>query len=97
MVGADVPSVPTDGLVATRAEGFSPFPREDDDADLRVIAGIGEAAAHLLDGEGGEGVALMGAVDGDLGQAFPDCFRVDDFLEGRAGDAGFLAPHHGVA
>ena len=71
--------VSPDALVAARAERLVTGPREDDDPDVRVVAGDIEGVAQLEEGLGPECVADLGAVDGDL--CDPARGVVEDVLE----------------
>lgn len=76
--------VATDLLVATGAEGFLAKTGQDDGADLIVITGIGQRLQHLFDGAGAEGVAHLGTVDGDLGNAIVGLVIEDVLVTGGA-------------
>ena len=75
VVLAHIAAVAADLLVAAGAERLvlgAPLvvgAREDDDADGRVVARDRERVVELVHGERGEGVAALGPVDGDLGDA----------------------------
>ena len=58
---------PADLLVAARAEGLFAHAGQDDDADVCVVAGVVERAAHLHHRLRTEGVVNLGTVDRDLG------------------------------
>ncbi len=68
-VVADVAPVAAHALVAAGAEGVGSLAGEDDDADLRVLARGGERVRQLDQRLRPEGVAHLGPVDGDLGDA----------------------------
>ena len=66
LVVADVPVVAADPLVAARAEGLVAGAREDDRADLGVVASAVEGVAQLGERLRAEGVVDLGPVDRDL-------------------------------
>ena len=76
--------VAADLLVATGAEGLLAKTGEDDGADMIVITGIGQGLQHLFHGAGAEGVAHLGAVDGDLGNAILGLVIEDVLVTGGA-------------
>lgn len=59
--------VTADFLIAAGAEGFLPFPGEDDDADSVIVAGIRQRLDHLFYGQWTKRVAHLWTVDGDFG------------------------------
>src|SRR5439155_21256330 len=65
----DVTVVPAHALVSARAESFGACAGEDDDAYLRIVARDLEGPGHLGDRCGAKGVADLGPVDRDLGDA----------------------------
>ena len=65
----DVAVVAADHLVAAAAEGPVTLAGEDDDADAVVIARLIEGVGDLEERLGPEGIALVRAIDGDLGDA----------------------------
>ena len=69
---AQVAIVAPDHLVAAGAEGPVALPGEDDDPDLVVVARHPERPLQLEEGLRSESVALLGSVDGDLGDAVGD-------------------------
>src|SRR4051794_31672085 len=79
LVVADVAVVAADPLVAARAEGIPAGAREDDRADLEVVAGASEGLAQLGQGLWAEGVADLGPVDRDLRD--PAALLVEDVAE----------------
>jgi len=76
--------VATDLLVAARAEGFLAKAGQDDGAHLIVITGIGQRLQHLFDRAGAKGIAHLGTVDGDLGNAIVGLVIEDIFVTGGA-------------
>ena len=76
----DVAAVAADALVAARAERLGPCAGEQHHADRRVVARMGEGVLQLDDRLGPEGVAHLGPIDRDLGDAL-EVF-VADVLEG---------------
>src|ERR1700722_8841843 len=70
LVVTDVPVVAADRLVAPGAEGVGTLAAEDDDPDLRIVAGPGEGIGQLEECLRPEGVATLGTADGQLGHAF---------------------------
>ncbi len=62
--------IASDALVSARAEGEIAGTGEDDDPDLRVVAGDIERIRQLEQGLGPERVPHLGPVDRDLGDAF---------------------------
>src|SRR5689334_12918171 len=70
-LGVDVAVVASDALVAPRAERLGARASEDDHADGRVVARRLEGPAHLDHGQRPEGVADLGPVYRDLGDALP--------------------------
>ena len=79
VVVADVAIIATDLLVATRAERIRALTGEHDDADREVVTGSGERIGQLEQRLRAEGVATLGAADGDLGDTFGHL--VGDVLE----------------
>ena len=67
VVVSDVAVVAADHLVAAAAEGPVTLAGEDDDADAVVIARLVEGVGDLEERLGPESVALVRAIDGDLG------------------------------
>ncbi|MNQ96622.1 hypothetical protein D3C85_1122370 [compost metagenome] len=76
--------VAADLLVAAGAERLLAEAGEDDGADMIVVTGIGQRLQHLLDGAGTEGVAHLGTVDGDLGNAILGLVIEDVLVTGGA-------------
>ncbi len=64
-----IAGVAAHALVAARAEGQRALAGEDDGPDRAVLARVLEGAPDLDQRLGAEGVAHLGAVDGDLGDA----------------------------
>ncbi len=79
-VFADVAGFAAHLLVAAGAERLVAGAGEDDDADIEVFAGVDEGVDHLGDGLGAEGVAHVGPVDGDAGDAVGRLFVHDVFV-----------------
>ena len=79
VVVPDVAVVATDLLVTTGAEGIGSLTGEHDDANREVVTGSGERIGQLEQRLRAEGVAALGAADGDLGDAFGHL--VGDVLE----------------
>ena len=96
-VPAHVPGGPPDALVAAGAKGVLAVrvrsgAGEEDDPDLRVLAGVGEGLDHLADGLGAERVALLRPVDRHLGD--PVRLVVEDVRVGFDGAPGGNHAHH---
>src|SRR5262249_833866 len=89
---ADVAAVAADALVAAGAEGVLAGAGEDDDADRGVVADVVEGARELDDRAGAERVSHLGAVDGELGDAFI-ALLVADVLGGFERVAGGQGGH----
>src|SRR5438067_6197205 len=76
-LGVDIAGLPAHALIAAGAERLIAFAGEDDDADLRVVAGHVEGLLQLADGERAKGVAHLRPVDGDLGDAVGGALVLD--------------------
>jgi hypothetical protein len=87
-------------LVAARAEGERSLAGEDDDADHGILAGALEGVRQLDDRLRAEGVADLGAVDGDLGDPVAAELVADVLVVGARrprhghGPAGYFAGPH---
>ena len=66
-VVAEVPVVAADLLVPAGAERLGALPRQDDDADVGIVADGPEGPGQLDDRLGPEGVAHLGPADRQLG------------------------------
>ena len=66
-VVAEVPVVTADLLVPAGAERLGTLPRQDDDADVGIVADGRQGPGELDDRLGAEGVAHLGPADRQLG------------------------------
>ena len=87
-VFSDIASLAAHALVSAGAEGVGALAGQDDDADLLVVARVLEGPAHLFDGERPEGVAHLGAVDRDAGDALLALLVLDVFETGQQTPVG---------
>ena len=95
-----IPVSTPDALVAPRTErptpvlGAGSVSGEQHDADARVLAGVIQCPVQLVDGVRPEGVAHLGPIEGDAGDAPGDVVVVGDV--GQFAEAVDLTPQVGV-